>query len=160
LSTFAGIILVVEAYRPGQLQLSVPGILAGLGSGVTFGLYSVFTKGAIRRGYTTLETVILALGAAVLFLSVVQPPWRLVSLAGEPFILWILLVSVAVFSTMLAYVFFVTGLVHVDAGRATLVAAVEPVVAIIAAMIFLGETITFVQFIGIIAVLAAIRFQA
>jgi drug/metabolite transporter (DMT)-like permease len=160
LLTFAGIVLVVEAYRPGQLLLNVPGVLTGLASGLTYGLYSIFSKGALRRGYTTLETVILALGAGLLMLSFVRPPWHLIPLIGEPFILWLLVVAIAVFSTMLAYVFFVSGLVHIDAGKATLVAAVEPVVAIIAAMLFLGETITILQFVGIVAVLAAIRFQA
>lgn len=160
LLTLAGIFLVVEAYRPEQLRLNVAGVLTGLGAGLTYGIYSIFSKGALRRGYGTLETVILALGFGFVFLAILRPPWQLLHLAGEPLALWLLVLSFAVFSTMLAYAFFVTGLVHVEAGRATLVAAVEPVVAIILAMIFLGESITFLQFVGIAAVLAAVGGQA
>lgn len=159
LLTFGGIFLVVEAYRPGQLLLNVPGVLTGLGAGITYGVYSIFSKGALKRGYGTLETVILALGAGLIFLLIVRPPWYLLPLAGEPLMLWLLVLIIAVFSTMLAYVFFVTGLVHVEAGKATLAAAVEPVVAIVVAMIFLGETMTFMQLIGVLAVLTAVRWQ-
>ena len=159
LLTIIGIFLVVEAYRPGQLLLTVPGVLAGLGAGLTFGLYGIFSKEAFKRGYGILETVILALGAAMVVLLLIRPPWLLAPLATEPMMLWLLVVIIAVFSTMLAYVFFVSGLVHVEAGKATLVAAIEPVVAIAAAMIFLGETITFLQFIGVAAVLTAVSGQ-
>jgi drug/metabolite transporter (DMT)-like permease len=157
--TFIGIILVVEAYRPGQLSLSVPGVLAGLGAGLTYGVYSIFTKTAIKRGYHSLETVIIALGAGMLFLMFIRPPWQVLPMLQEPVMLWLLVVATAVLGTMMAYIFFVTGLVHVEAGKATLITAVEPVVAILLAMIFLGETITFIQFIGIVAVLSAIRYQ-
>ena len=159
LLTVFGIFLVVEAYRPGQLLLNVPGVLAGLGAGLTFGIYGIFSKEAFKRGYGTLETVILALGGGMFVLLIARPPWLLAPLTAEPMALWLLVVMIAVFSTMLAYVFFVSGLVNVEAGKATLVAAVEPVVAITAAMIFLGETMTFLQFIGVGAVLTAVRAQ-
>jgi drug/metabolite transporter (DMT)-like permease len=157
--TFTGILLVVEANLPGQLQLNIPGVLTGLGAGLTYGVYSIFSKAALKRGYGTLETVILALGSGLIFILFVKPPWHLAALAGEPFILWALVIAVAVFSTMLAYVFFVTGLVHVEAGKATLITAIEPVVAITMAMIFLGETMTLLQFLGVLAVLTAVISQ-
>ena len=157
--TFVGVFLLVEAYKPGQLLLHVPGVLTGLGSGLTYGVYSIFSKAALKRGYGSLETVIIALGFGFLFMAFVHPPWRLVQLATQPMLFWLLIVVVAVFCTMVAYVLFVTGLVQVEAGKATLIASVEPVVAIIAAMIFLGESITFIQFIGVIAVLSAVVAQ-
>jgi drug/metabolite transporter (DMT)-like permease len=157
--TFIGVILVMEAYRPGQLALNIPGVIAGIASGFTYGVYSIFIKGAIRRGYGTLETVIIALGTGLLALSFIHPPWRLMPFVGAPFMLWVFVVAVAVFCTMLPYVFFVSGLIHVEAGSATLVAAIEPVVAILMAIAFLGETLTILQCMGVVAVLAAIRGQ-
>jgi drug/metabolite transporter, DME family len=159
LLTFSGILLVVEAYRPGQLMLNIPGVATGLGAGLTYGMYSIFSKGALRRGYGTMETVIIALGTGLLCMSLIRPPWHIIPLIGEPLLFWLLVVVVAVFCTMLAYVFFVSGLVYVEAGKATLVAAVEPVVAIIVAFIFLGEVMTWVQLVGVLAVLGAIRYQ-
>jgi len=89
----------------------------------------------------------------------VRPPWYLIPLLSEPLSLWLLVLTMSVFSTMLAYLFFVAGLVHIAAGKATLIAAVEPVVAILIAMIFLGETINLLQFVGVVAVLAAVLSQ-
>jgi drug/metabolite transporter, DME family len=157
--TFTGILLVVEAYRPGQLMLNVPGVLTGLGAGLTYGIYSIFTKGALRRGYGTMETVIIALGTGLFCLFFIRPPWHILPLFSEPLLFWLLVVVVAVFCTMLAYVFFVTGLVHVEAGKATMIAAVEPVVAIVVAFLFLGEVMTWIQALGVLAVLGAIRYQ-
>ncbi len=160
LLTFAGVLLVMEAFSPESFIISIPGVFAGLGSGLTYGVYSIFSKIAFKRGYGTLETVIIALGTALIFLLSLRPPWVIMPLFSEPLLLWILVLAVAVFATMLAYVFFVTGLVHVEAGRATLTAAVEPVVAIILAAVFLGERLSPVQFIGVVAVLGAIYWQA
>lgn len=153
--TLAGVFLVVEAYRPGRLALNLPGVLAGLGAGFTYGVYSVFTKEALRRGYGNLETVTIALGAGLLFLLPLNTR-DILPLVAAPFSLWLLVLSLAVFSTMLAYVFFVSGVAHLEAGRATLVAAVEPVVAIVLAVAFLGETLSWLQFLGVAAVLAAV----
>jgi drug/metabolite transporter, DME family len=158
--TFTGIVLLVEAFSPGRLILNVPGVLAGIGSGLTYGIYSIFSKEALKRGYGTLETVIIALGFALLFLLPVRPPWAIAPLFGEPLLLWLLVLAMALLATMLAYVLFVSGLVHVEAGRATLTAAVEPVAAILLAMIFLGETLSLTQVVGVVAVLGAIRWQA
>jgi drug/metabolite transporter, DME family len=158
--TFAGIVLLLEAFSPGRLILNVSGVLAGIGSGLTYGIYSIFSKEALKRGYGTLETVIIALGFALLFLLPVRPPWSIVPLLGEPLLLWLLVLAMALLATMLAYVLFVSGLVHVEAGRATLTAAVEPVAAILLAMLFLGETLSLIQLIGVAAVLGAIRWQA
>jgi drug/metabolite transporter, DME family len=158
--TFAGIVLLVEAFSPGRVILNVSGVLAGIGSGLTYGIYSIFSKEALKRGYGTLETVIIALGFALLFLLPLRPPWSIIPLFGEPLLLWLLVLAMALLATMLAYVLFVSGLVHVEAGRATLTAAVEPVAAILLAMLFLGETLSLIQVIGVAAVLGAIRWQA
>lgn len=157
--TIFGVILMVGAYRPAHLAFSLTGILYGLGSGFTFGIYSVFAKEAMRRGYGSLETVVLALGTGLIFLAFVRAPWVLWPLATAPPMLWLLVLVVAVFCTMLPYILFASGLQYIEAGKATLVAAVEPVVAIVLAMLLLGETLAFTQMFGVVAVLLAIRSQ-
>lgn len=160
LLTITGVALMVGAYRPGQLAFSPAGILSGLGAGFTFGIYSVFTKEALRRGYGSLEIVILALGSGLLFLGVLRPPWVLLPLAQSPLTLWLLVLAVAVFCTMLPYILFAAGLRHLEAGKATLSAAVEPVVAIMLAVFLLGEALIVPQIAGVLLVLAAINIQS
>jgi drug/metabolite transporter (DMT)-like permease len=160
LLTIIGVALMVGAYRPGHLAFSAAGILSGLGAGFTFGIYSVFTKEALRRGYGSLETVILALGSGLLFLALLRPPWVFLPLVHSPVMMWLLVLAVAIFCTMLPYILFVAGLRHMEAGKATLSAAVEPVVAILLAVALLGETLAVPQIAGVLIVLAAINIQS
>ena len=160
LLTIIGVALMVGVYRPGHLAFSTAGILSGLGAGFTFGIYSVFTKEALRRGYGSLETVILALGSGLLFLAFLRPPWAFLPLAQSPITMWLLVLAVAVFCTMLPYVLFAAGLRYLEAGKATLSAAVEPVVAILLAVFLLGEALIVPQIAGVLIVLAAINIQS
>lgn len=158
--TMAGVILVVEAYRPGQVAVNLPGLLLGLASGFTFGLYSIFSKGAQLRGFKTLDMLVLALGFGSLFLLMMRPPWKMLYLASYPATFWLLMAVTTVISTMVPYILFICGVRFIEAGQATILSAVEPVVAVLLALLVLGEPITWIQGLGVLLILAAIRVQA
>lgn len=158
--TIAGVVLVTEAYRPGQAALNLPGLFCGLASGLTFGVYSIFSKGAQMRGFKTLDTLVLVFGFGSLFLLMTRPPWKLLHLLSYPRQFWLLILATTLFCTVLPYIFFINGIRHIEAGRATIVAAVEPVVAVLLALVVLREPVTWIQGMGVALILAAIRAQA
>jgi len=151
LLTVAGSGLVVRAYDPAALRLSIGGVAAGLAAGFTYALYSIFGKGALQR-YRPLTTVLYALGFGTVFLLIATggPP-RLPPEGALPVIAYLILVP-----TLLAYLLYVTGLDRMEAGRASILATVEPVVAAALGVLLLGERLEGWQWVGGALTLAGI----
>ncbi len=144
--TFAGCVLVVGALGPQELRLGTPGLLAGLGAGLTYGLYSIFGKVAMRR-HSPLTAVVYTLGFGALLLTAAG--WAStgtlpeVSRQAVP-----ALIYVVAGPTVAAYLLYIDGLRRVEAGRAAVVATLEPVVAAVAGTALLAETMGPAQWAG------------
>ncbi len=65
---FIGCVLVGRGYDLSGLRLNLPGVLAGLASGLAYALYTIFGKMALRR-YTPLTTLTYTLGFGTVFLG-------------------------------------------------------------------------------------------
>jgi len=152
--TFSGVVLVSEAFHLSSLQENTAGILTGLGSGLAFATLSVAGKhllGEIPR--LTANFYILFFGGV--FLAFIYPPWELFKEEFN-FSLWMILAGLVVISTFLSHYCYVTGLSYIEASRASITVAVEPVAAIFMAFIFLGEQLVTVQYLGVILVLSGV----
>lgn len=151
---FAGCCLV-SGLGGGGKGLTARGVLLGLGSGVCYALYSIFSRFALNRGYQSLtinfySCLLAALGAAVL--------GGLKNVAGVPLapsvVLWSL--GTGAVTCYLPYMLYTYGLTGLENGRASIMASIEPVVATVVGMIFYGEALTLASAGGIVLVLAAI----
>lgn len=150
--TFVGIGLVVGAYDPGTLEVAPFVLATGLLSGLTYGLYSIFGKPvAGRLGPAVILSYALGFGA-VLLVSFALP--SLGTLAGLPLWCYALLLMLAVVHTALAFALYTFGLRGLEAGRAAIVATVEPVVAGALGVFLLGEDLTVLKGLGAVLVLA------
>ncbi|MDQ7859404.1 MAG: EamA family transporter [Armatimonadota bacterium] len=148
---FAGCVLVVGAVGPEAVRLSPAGLLAGLGAGLTYALYSIFGKTALRTlAPTTTVVYTLTFGALALLaagrgLPPVPPAAAVLPLA-----------YVIVFPTALAYLLYISGLRRVEAGRASVVATLEPMVAALGGAFVLREPFGALQWIGAALVLTGV----
>ena len=88
-------------------------------------------------------------------LTIVQPPWRAAPQTFEPSNLGLLAV-VGVFGTLLPFACFFASLRYIDAGRATIVSTLEPVVAGVVAFFWFGEGFAGLQLLGAALIIAAI----
>ena len=150
--TFAGIGLVVGAYDLGTLEVAPFVLVTGLLSGLTYGLYSIFGKPvAGRLEPATILSYALGFGA-VLLVAFALP--TLGTLAGLPAWSYALLFLLAVVHTTLAFALYTFGLRRLEAGRAAIVASVEPVVAGALGVFLLGEDLTTPKVLGAILVLS------
>ncbi|HEY3248285.1 MAG TPA: EamA family transporter [bacterium] len=151
---FAGCVLVVRGYDFAALRPTLPGTLAGLASGFTYALYSIFGKTALRR-YPPQTTLTYALGIGSVFLGAMTyatGQFDAAALrAGWPMVVYLGLVT-----TLLAQFLYLSGLREVEAGRASLVATLEPVVAAVLGYVLLRERLDLLQAIGGAAVLSGI----
>ncbi len=151
---FAGCVLVVRGYDPRSLRLNLPGVLAGLAAGLTYAMYSIFGKTALRR-YQPITTLVYALGFGTVILALAAIPSGVIRLA-HPTSGWAAIIYLALMTTLLAQWLYLSGLHHVEAGRASLVATLEPVVAAILGFLALGETLEAWQILGGGLVLSAV----
>ncbi len=148
--TFAGCALVVGAFGPGALRLSTPGLMAGLGAGLTYALYSIFGKAALRR-HSPLTTVVFTLGFGAVFLIAASGGLPVVRTAILP-----VLAYVVAAPTCAAYLLYIAGLRQIEAGRASVVATLEPVVAALAGTLLLREPMSAAQWGGAALVLGGV----
>jgi DME family drug/metabolite transporter len=150
--TICGIFLVVGAYDPANLEVSPTVLLTGLLSGLTYGLYAIF--GRPVAGHLSPAVVLsYALAFASLLLVPASLP-TLDTLAGLPAGSYALLFVLSVVHTTLAFALYTFGIRHLGAGRAAIVATVEPVVAGAMGILLLDEGLTVLKALGALLVLA------
>jgi drug/metabolite transporter, DME family len=151
LLTICGIFLIAGAYDPANLEVSPPVLLTGLLSGLTYGLYAIF--GRPLAGHLSPAVILsyaLAFGSVLLVVAALP---TLDTLAGLPAGSYALLLMLAVIHTTLAFALYTFGIRHLGAGRAAIVATVEPVVAGILGVTLLGEELTALKILGALLIL-------
>jgi drug/metabolite transporter, DME family len=146
LLALAGCVLIAQLYNLTSVTLNLPGVLCGLATGLTFGLYTIFNKRAVQT-YSPWTIITYNLTFGMLFLALLQAPQAVSELAARPGVWpWILLV--AILPTVAAHGLYVSGLAYVPAGNASIMGTWEPALATILAYIILGERLDALQLVG------------
>jgi drug/metabolite transporter, DME family len=144
--TIGGILLVVGAYDPANLKVSPNVLLAGLLSGLTYGLYSILGRPVVGHlGPSVILSYALFFGASLLVVSALP---TLGTLAGLSIGSYALLLMLAVVHTTLGFALYTFGLGRLGAGRAAIVATIEPVVAGALGVMLLAEDLTVPKVVG------------
>ena len=151
---FIGCGLVGRGYDLFSLRLNLPGVLAGLASGLAYALYTIFGKAALRR-YTPVTTLTYTLGFGTIFLGTAALATGVIPRA-HPTSGWMALVYLAFVTTLLAQALYLVGLRYIEAGPASLLATVEPVAAAVLGYIVLGERLEGLQIAGGVLVVGAV----
>ncbi len=150
----AGCALVGRVYDLDSVRLKAMGILAGLGAGLTYGSYTIFSKVAQRR-YTAWGTLAYALGLGALFMLPLQSQAGVVRALTSPAILFWLL-ALALIPTLVGGVAFNAALRRVPASEASVIATLEPVIAALLGWAFLEERMEALQLLGAGLILTAV----
>lgn len=118
-----------------------------------FAFYIVYSKRVLARyaPETILFYTFLVAGVAW---AIVTPPWRIVE-AGYDASMWGVFLILAVTSALVPFALFYAGLRRMPAAEAGILATLEPVVAVVAAWVALGEGLGPIQWLGAILVLIA-----
>lgn len=143
---FAGCALVARAYDPAEFRLNGLGLVLGLAAGLTYALYTILSKIALRD-HSNSTALTFALVFGTLFLIPWQSGDSLAPLARGG-MAWLLLLGLAIGPTLGSLTLYNLGLREVPASNASLIAMLEPVVASILAFLFLGERMELLQSIG------------
>jgi DME family drug/metabolite transporter len=143
---FAGCALVAQAYNPAALSLNAIGLGFGLGAGLTYALYTVFTKHILAQ-HSMWTALTYALLFGTFFLAPLQTPNAFAPLT-QGLTPWILLLGLAIGPTLGSLAFYSAGLRGVPASNASIVAMLEPVVASGLSFVVLGERLGILQVVG------------
>ncbi len=149
-----GCALVGRVYDLAGIRLGLTGVLAGLGAGFTYGLYTLFSKAAVRH-YTPWATLAYGLALGALFMLPLQSPANLARAVSSPSILVVVL-GLGLLPTVAAGVAFNLGLERLPAGNASIVATLEPALAALLGWLFLGERMELPQIMGAALILMAV----
>ena len=150
--TLVGCALVCGVFS-GSLTVTGGGILLGLGAGFFYALYSIFGRYALAHYGPMTVTVWTFVFAGVASLALVRPA-ELAALAQPS--LALTAVGLVVCSTVLPYILYTRGLARVEAGKASILASLEPVVASVAGVVLFGEPMSGLTAAGIVCVLAGV----
>lgn len=150
--TVCGISLVAGVYDPSDLAVRPVVLLTGLLAGFSYGLYAIFGRSLTARlGSAVILTYALGFGAALLTVAAVP---TLDTLSGLPPGYYAILLMLGVVHTLLAYTLYTFGLKKLGAGRAAIVASIEPVVAGAIGVILLNEALTAAKLAGAMLVIS------
>lgn len=153
--TFVGLGIVTGAFVGGE-SISVTAILLGLGSGLGYALYSIFGKFVVDKYDSltiTFYTFLIAAAVAVPTSGVVLHLGALCQI--KPLFAT---AALAVVSTVLPFLLYTKGLKGIEAGKASILATVEPFTAAIIGVIFFHETFTLAKIIGMLLIVASILY--
>lgn len=136
--------------------LHMRGILIGLGAGLGYALYSIFSRYAIEKGYHSFTILFYTF----LFAALGVVPLADLRLIGSvvfaaPSKVGFALVFGLV-STVLPYLVYTMGLIYVENGKAAIIAAIEPVMATLLGVVLYQERLSIWNVLGILLVFVSI----
>ena len=152
----AGLVCVSGIFE-GDAGVTVPGIIFGLLSGLTYGSYSIFGKYALRhyKSYTVTAWAFIFAGLSSLFVGNIGDMYHKICTNISPsFIL--LIVSMGIITAFLPFLFYTIGLSKLNASKAIILASVEPLIATIFGITVFKEPTDIISIIGIFTILAAV----
>jgi DME family drug/metabolite transporter len=151
---FAGVALVVKAYDVSRFAVSFSGVVSGVLSSIFFVLYFFVTR-KLRLNYTNWTLVLYGDGIGTL----VMIPLVLISLSEimtYPLQLWLLILTIAWFPSLLAYLMYSYALKSVDSAKGSTLGILEPLSAALFSVTILAEAFEPLQVLGIVLALTGV----
>lgn len=154
-----GCVLVTGIIGDGA-NISIIGILFGLGSGFGYGMYSIFSRFAINRNYKAFTIIFYSfIFSSISLLFLVRPVDVLNKcMAGTVSHNLLYVLGIAIFTTVLPYMFYTLGLTKIENSKAAVIACIEPIMATVFGFFIFSEKLGIDEIAGILFVLAAIYF--
>lgn len=153
--TFAGCVLVTGVLG-GDGVINAKGVLYGLGAGLGYALYSIFSRYALERGYNTFTITCYTFIVSALATTFFTDVHRVIGVACMDERLVALSVALGIVCTVAPYILYTLGLSHVENGQASIIASIEPVTASVIGVVVFDEKMTVQGVIGMVLVIVAL----
>lgn len=141
----------------GGLSGSFVGIMLGLGSGIAYSMYNIFTKIEMLKGYNPNSATMYGFIVMGLFSLLFVSPMDMAQKATvNPVVTIPVMIGIGVFTCLFPYLLYTTALCTVPAGTASSLAIIEPLSATIFSVVLFGEKLSAPSVIGIALILVAV----
>ena len=149
---FAGCVLV-SGFTGGQMSGSA--VLTGIGSGIGYALYSIFGSVALKKyqPFTVIFYTFLIASVGLVPFSAVTEIGAVMVGRGSVIASGL---ALGVLSTLLPFILYTGGLKELEAGKASVLAFAEPMIATIAGIVIFKEKVNMQNALGIVLIFAAI----
>lgn len=153
-TAFLGCCMVSGVFS-GEHNINAECVFFGLLTGFGYALYTVFGNILLKRGYDSMTITFYAFFFALIgSLFLIDPVKVAVGAVGEIRIVFIA-AGMALINTVIPYILYTNGLKTVDAGKAPIIATLEPVVATLIGIAY-KEYPDKIGVIGILLVLSSV----
>jgi drug/metabolite transporter (DMT)-like permease len=151
--TFFGTVLVSDLNVLSQAELSLSGLVVGLGIPITYAGWNLFGK-KLRGDYSSITVLTYAFGFGALVLL----PWQFFTPQPWPFpaITWLWFAGLIIISTVVPFIIYTFGLGRLPASVASILAMTEIPVVALYAYFLLGERLTSEQTLGALLVIGGV----
>lgn len=137
-------------------RLSLPGLMVGLGAGLGYALYSIFGTVALRHYEPLTVTAWSFMFAAAGSWFVCAPAQMADTVAASPPWLLAFCLCMSLVTAVIPFTAYTLGLKTTPAGKAAVLATVEPLSAAVLGLVFFKERLSPASLCGIALILAAI----
>lgn len=151
--TISGCVLIA-GLALGDSNLTFTGILTGLGSGLGYAFYTIFSKFALAK-YTPFAITFYTFLVAAICLIPVTKLWEKADLLLQPDVM-LFGVSLGLIPTVLAYILYTWGLEKTEGSKAAVIATVEPIVATMMGVFLYNESLAFIQIVGATLIISSV----
>jgi drug/metabolite transporter (DMT)-like permease len=149
----AVVIVATGESAAGDAPAPLIGAVLMIGTIVLWGAYTVAAKPIAAADQTAVTFVLAAIGALLLLpvsaVELAMLPWPATTAEG-----WLGVLYLGVFATAGAYALYNFALRALDASTVGAFTSIDPIVGLITAYVFLGETLSSAQVLGAVIVLA------
>ncbi len=134
-------------------------LLTGLLSGLSYGLYSIFSRYAINKGYTIDTILLFTFIFAFIGSCFIVPYGALIENISKSAMFILPMLGVGLLSGVAPYGLYTLGLRGVSNSKAGIIACLEIVVSLLSGLIAYGEIPSIYNIIGIVLVFVAVIVQ-
>lgn len=152
--TFIGCIFVTFSGQGSGIQVSALGVLAGLGAGLGYALYSIFGRYALQNYDSITVTLYTFIFASISLIPFVDIPGMVNLFTDLSSIFYAIILGI--FSTTMPFLLYTYGLTHLESSKASIIATLEPIVATAIGIAIFGENITLLKVSGILIVVSGL----
>lgn len=132
------------------------GLLLGLGAGLGYALYSIFSRIILNRGYSVYTNVFYSFGVAMIGFFVLSVMDGSIGQVWESPSRTALALLCGLLTGSFAYVLYTTGMKGMETSRAAQLTTIEPVTAALLGSLLFHQPLSFWEIVGIVMVVSSV----